>query len=172
MSCGVGLPEELAKAAVGLLILYAFFDTQSLSPANFRRLVLAAFAVAGLGFGAGEAIKYFGVYAHNNLDLFHYLVRATWCVMLHGAWTLLIGVILVYILPLPQELSALKDKAEEVFFGLLCASIPVAVVHGLYDACCVHDGVATWLVGGVSLLLAVIFIGEFSKEKESEIATA
>jgi len=164
MSCGIGLPEELTKAAAGLLVLYTFFDTRSVSPGSFRRFVLAAFGLAGLGFGAGEAIKYFGVYAHHDVGLFCYLIRGTWCVTLHGAWTLLVGAALAG--ALPQDPSALKDKGQEIFFALLFACIPLAIAHGLYDAFCFHDGVGALVVGCVSLVAAGLVIDGFTKEKE------
>ncbi len=78
MTAGVALPEELTKAAAGLLVLYMVFDTKPLSEIQFRRAILAAFGIAGLGFGAGEALKYFGVYAHEDAGLFWYGVRAVW----------------------------------------------------------------------------------------------
>lgn len=153
MSAGVGLPEELTKAATGLLLLYLLFDTRSLSQIQFRRTVLVAFGIAGLGFGAGESLKYFGVYASEQTPAFFYIVRAVWCVTLHGAWTLIVGAILANLLP--QDAEALKAKKEDIFFMMLLACIPSAIAHGLYDACCLQESLLLWIVGGVSLIVAM-----------------
>lgn len=167
MSAGVGLPEELTKAAAGLLVLYLLFDTKSLSQTQFRRAVLAAFGIAGLGFGAGEALKYFGVYAHEHAGVFWYGVRAVWCVTLHGAWTLLVGAMLAN--SLPQDPKALENKKAETFFMVLLASVPMAIVHGLYNACCEHAEVLSpWTVGLISILVARAVIEGFMVEKPEE----
>jgi RsiW-degrading membrane proteinase PrsW (M82 family) len=151
MSAGVGLPEELAKAAAGLLILYQVFDTKSLSGVYFKRAALAAFATAGLGFGAGEALKYFGAYANEGAGFEWYLIRAIWCVTLHGAWTLIVGATAIPFLPNDPA----KLKVDETFYLLLSVSIPVAIAHGLYNACCGYDAFLPWgIVGGISLFVA------------------
>src|SRR5579885_2184947 len=137
MSAGVALPEELSKAAAGLLVLYMVFDTKSLSEVQFRRAVLAAFGIAGLGFGAGEALKYFGTYAQEDAGVFWYGMRAVWCVTLHGAWTLIAGGMAAYLLP--QDPKALENKKANTFFMLLLASVPTAIAHGLYNTSCERD---------------------------------
>ncbi|MGQ9562145.1 MAG: PrsW family glutamic-type intramembrane protease [Thermogutta sp.] len=163
MSAGVGLPEELTKAATGLVLLYLLFDTKSLSRIQFRRTVLVAFGIAGLGFGAGESLKYFGAYASEQASLVFYTGRATWCVMLHGAWTLIVGAILANLLP--QDAEALKAKKEDIFFMVLLACIPSAIAHGLYDACCLQESLLPWIVGGISLIAAMGTIEGFLEEQ-------
>ena len=163
MSAGVALPEELAKAAAGLLVLYMVFDTKSLSQVQFRRAVLAAFAIAGLGFGAGEALKYFGAYAKDDAGSFWYGVRAVWCVALHGAWTLIVGAILTT--SLPQDPKTLETKKAKTFYALLLATIPTAIAHGLYDACCCQGEIMPWVVGGLSLFVAFGVVEAFLEEK-------
>lgn len=166
MSAGVALPEELTKAAAGLLVLYMVFDTKSLSEVQFRRAVLAAFGIAGLGFGSGEALKYFGAYAHENADVYWYGVRAVWCVTLHGAWTLIVGAILAT--SLPQDPKSLENKKADTFFMLLLASVPTAIAHGLYNTCCEHVKVLAWIVGGLSIFVAKVAIEDFLEEKPQE----
>jgi hypothetical protein len=166
MSAGVALPEELTKAAAGLLVLYMLFDTKSLSEVQFRRTVLAAFGIAGLGFGAGEALKYFGAYAHEDAGVFWYGVRAVWCVTLHGAWTLIVGAMLAT--SLPQDPKGLGNKEADTFFMLLLASVPTAIAHGLYNTCCEHVEVLPWIVGGLSIFVAMAAIECFLQENPQE----
>jgi len=162
MSAGVALPEELTKAAAGLLILYLLFDTKSLSQVQFRRAVLAAFGIAGLGFGAGEALKYFGTYAQQDADIFWYGVRAVWCVTLHGAWTLLVGAMLTSFLS--QDPTSLRNKKAATFYMLLLASILTAIAHGLYNTFCMQDSDIAWVVGGLSIFVALASIEGFLEE--------
>ncbi|HIC89893.1 MAG TPA: PrsW family intramembrane metalloprotease, partial [Anaerolineae bacterium] len=152
MSAGVALPEELTKAAAGLAILYLLFQTKDMSPTQFRRSVLAAFGIAGLGFGAAEALKYFGAYATQDAGVFIYAVRAVWCVTLHGSWTLIVGAILCS--SLPQDPQELEKKGTDVFYAVLLACIPMLLAHGLYNACCEHAGILLWIVGGLSMFAA------------------
>jgi RsiW-degrading membrane proteinase PrsW (M82 family) len=160
MSAGVGLPEELAKAAAGLLILYHVFDTKVLSEAQFKRAVLAAFATAGLGFGAGEALRYFGAYANEGAGFEWYLVRAVWCVTLHGAWTLIVGAVATSFLP--QNPAKLEGKFDELCYQFLILSIPVAIAHGLYNACCGYNVAFPWIAMGVlSFVVASVIVRAF-----------
>ena len=167
MSMGVGLPEELSKAAAGLLVLYMIFDTKSLSEFQFRRAVLAAFGIAGLGFGAGEALKYFGEYAHEGANAFAYGLRAVYCVTLHGAWTLIVGGMLAT--SLPQDPKLLENKKIDTFYMLLLASIPTAIAHGLYNTLCFQDNILLALSwGGLSIFVAFRVIEAFLKENQEE----
>lgn len=166
MSAGIALPEELTKAAAGLLILYMMFETKSLSEVQFRRAVLAAFGIAGLGFGAGEALKYFGSYAQDGSGISWYIVRAVWCVTLHGAWTLIVGALLST--SLPKDPNALENRMADTFFMLLLACIPTVIAHGLYNAYCQHDEVLPWVVGGVSMVVAIALIEGFLEEKADD----
>jgi len=166
MSVGVGLTEELSKAAAGLLVLYMIFDTKSLSEFQFRRVVLAAFGIAGLGFGAGEALKYFGEYAHEGHGAFVYGLRAVYCVTLHGAWTLIVGGMLAT--SLPQDPKLLENKKIDTFYMLLLASIPTAIAHGLYNTLCSQDSILFLLWGGLSIFVAFRVIEAFLKENQEE----
>jgi RsiW-degrading membrane proteinase PrsW (M82 family) len=142
------------------------FDTKSLSEVQFRRAVLAAFAIAGLGFGAGEALKYFGTYAKEDAGAFWYGVRAVWCVTLHGAWTLIVGAMLST--SLPQDPKLLENKKADTFFMLLLASVPTAIAHGLYNTCCKQGEILPWIVGGLSLFVAFEVVEAFLEEKQEE----
>jgi len=162
MSAGVALPEELAKAAAGIAILYLLFRTKDMSVSQFRRCVLAAFGIAGLGFGAGEALKYFGAYSCQGAGILTYAVRAVWCVTLHGSWTLIVGAILSF--ALPNDPRQLEESAERLFYTTLLACIPSVLAHGLYDACCKHGAMLLWTVGGLSILTAVVLVEAFCDE--------
>ncbi len=163
MSAGVGLPEELAKAAAGMLILYVIFDTQHVPKVEFRRFILVAFGVAGLGFGAVESLKYFGAYAAENADLFWYVVRATWCVTLHGAWTLIVGGLLIR--ALPRNAGAIAHKRSAMCEQVVSAALPTAIVHGLYNAACFQGGLLPWVVGGLSLIVAAMVVANASNAR-------
>ena len=167
MSMGVGLPEELCKAAAGLLVLYMIFDTKSLSEFQFRRAVLAAFGIAGLGFGAGEALKYFGMLAHyEGANAFDYGLRAVYCVTLHGAWTLIVGGMLAT--SLPQDPKLLENKKIDTFYMLLLASIPTAIAHGLYNTLCFQENILALPWGGLSIFVAFRVVEAFLKENQEE----
>ena len=153
-SAGIGLPEELAKAYVGLLLVsWMGVKTVTHLP-QFRREVLAAFGLAGLGFGALEAFKYFGEYAAAAVPPYVYLVRAAWCVPLHGAWSILVGVALLRLVA--QE--KLKAGGENIVTPVVIACIPLAITHGVYDAFCTHDSSLLWAVGCVSFAAAAGFL--------------
>ena len=167
MSVGVGLTEELSKAAAGLLVLYMIFDTKSLSEFQFRRVVLAAFGIAGLGFGAGEALKYFGMLAHyEGANAFDYGLRAVYCVTLHGAWTLIVGGMLAT--SLPQDPKLLENKKIDTFYMLLLASIPTAIAHGLYNTLCFQENILALPWGGLSIFVAFRVVEAFLKENQEE----
>lgn len=70
---------------------------------------------------------------------------------------------------LPQDPVALTNKKGDTFFLLLLASIPPAIAHGLYDACCQHNNALLWIVGGVSILIAAGAIENSSNEKPPEL---
>ena len=113
-----------------------------------------------------SALKYFGVYAHEDASAFWYGVRAVWCVTLHGAWTLIVGAMLAT--SLPQDPEALRNKKADTFFMLLVASIPTAIAHGLYNACCLQGEILLWVVGGLSLLVAHRAVEAFLEEKQDQ----
>ena len=103
MSAGVGLPEEVAKSSVGLLIVLWVAKSKGVydqkvqqcacpSFASSRLVILGCFTASGLGFGMGEALKYFSYYASHDLGFYAFLLRALWCVPLHGAWCMLSGI--------------------------------------------------------------------------------
>lgn len=177
MSVGIGIPEEYTKGLAGLLILYLIFENDSLSEGQFKKTLLAAFGIAGLGFGALEALKYFGLYAKNNLEFDWYLLRATWCVTLHGAWAVITGALIITLLPKDPKL--IKEKKGEIFGCLLLASIPTAIAHGLYNTTCFEIkspsgffggfGLIPLLVGILSISTAIIVIETSLDDKNGEL---
>jgi hypothetical protein len=169
-SAGVALPEELTKALAGLMILYGVLDTKQMPIPEFRRWVFSAFAIAGLGFGAGEALGYFGAYARNDVTVIWYAVRATWCVVLHGAWTLLVGGLLSE--RLPQDFRVVQSGWKDGFLVLLVACLPSVLLHGLYDACCLHGEVWPWIIGALSLAIALAILSSVPVEQQMVLAAS
>ncbi|QDU59568.1 hypothetical protein Pan216_03980 [Planctomycetes bacterium Pan216] len=112
-SAGVGLVEEFSKAIAGLAILYLIVPKGSnLTQKEFEWRVLGSFGIAGLGFGFGEALHYFEIYSQWGCGIDMYALRAIWCVTLHGAWTLIVGQLLLMFYPdLPKNCA----EVEEVF---------------------------------------------------------
>lgn len=152
MSAGVGFPEELTKIAAGLLVLYYIFDVKELTPKQFYPKVLVAFGLAGLGFGAVEALKYFGAYAEAGEGLVSHLLRAVFCVTLHGSWTLTSGAILSSFLT-PQVEQLQRDKLDTAYRVCL-AAIPSALCHGLYNTLAFRNSALCFVVGAVSIYIA------------------
>jgi hypothetical protein len=177
---GVALVEELVKGLLGCgaigLLLFANNpskrDPLDVSRTRFLALVCVGFLVGGLSYGAGEAIFYFQVYAGIGAPIWAYLMRSVWCVCLHGAWAVLTGMAVALVLfpfytgtwePSDSAGERPNDHAAQAMFlfGLLvymCLCAPAVVLHGLYDAACIHDDTAAWLVGAFSLALCVLLL--------------
>jgi RsiW-degrading membrane proteinase PrsW (M82 family) len=137
---GVGLTEELCKlVAAGVLMLPAL--------RIFRhRSSLLPFVMAGLAFGVGESLFYFNSYSEGGADVAIYLIRAIWCVTLHVCWTTIVGHLIIDKF---KETPELDDFLGEKTLPLLLLLLPAAVLHGIYDAFCVHDMLLGALVVGM-----------------------
>jgi RsiW-degrading membrane proteinase PrsW (M82 family) len=87
ISCtvGIGVLEESCKCFAALMVFNSFYRKSG------RKCSIVPFAIAGLGFGGGEALHYFAAYNAMGSSLFTYFVRAWWCVPLHTAWALILG---------------------------------------------------------------------------------
>jgi hypothetical protein len=146
-SAGVGLSEELFKLALAVLIcrqvLGLKVDWRDLG----RPLILAAI-VAGIGFGVGESLLYFGAYAAMNSTPMAYVVRVLWCVPLHAAWSVVAATFIVW----SGRLA--KTEGYQVIGMVLLAVAPAALLHGGYDAYALHRQQTMWVVGIASFLLA------------------
>lgn len=165
-SAGVGLPEETAKGLAGMMIVlwvarsWGRLD-QKISGRKHCALFVGCFAIAGLGFGTGEALKYFGFYARQDSGLVWYVVRALWCIPLHGVWSMVTGLIVYLALEgrsyaqlsgvaegaSPDTLTKITDCLARFGLIVLMASIPAALLHGLYDAAAWHDSILMWFLG-------------------------
>lgn len=141
---GVGCTEEISKLFAAIVLL-----SPSLALFSHRRSLLP-FVVAGLAFGVGEAIFYFEDYAAASCELPIYLIRASWCVLLHVAWTTIIGKAVLAKFGEVPELQSLRWKSG---FQLLTIMLPVAALHGCYDAFLVHDLPLVSLVLGLASLV-------------------
>lgn len=150
---GVGLMEECTKAIAGLAICYWILaQAPDGTPLDHRKRIMAAFGLAGLGFGAGEALHYFGVYNDVGSGIGIYAVRAIWCVALHACWATISGAIAASSLP------AVWDKNVDLrkLGGIILAScVPSMILHGFYDAACVHESSLCWVTGIVSIIAAI-----------------
>ncbi|MFO0965425.1 MAG: PrsW family glutamic-type intramembrane protease [Gemmataceae bacterium] len=141
---GTGVVEELVKGAAGLMFISALRDGDPKEAP--RRLILVAFTAAGFSFGAGEALFYFQAYAGLGSEPGIYLLRGTWCVLLHGAWSFLTGLLFLVVAYLPHRIHG--GVAAALF---IACCLPAAILHGLYDAACLHSPTAMWTVGAVSI---------------------
>jgi hypothetical protein len=144
---GVGLLEELSKAVAGLFLYRRFFM-------KHNHGLFVAFALAGLGFGIGEAFHYFGIYNEDNRGLLIYLLRAFWCMPLHSAWA-----IIIVSFGEQQLLKQIDDNTGSIentdkFIMLLLVSTPSILLHGFYDTFASYGDKWMWLVGILSFFLA------------------
>ena len=145
VSCtiGIGVLEESAKCFAALLVFADFYRKQGF------RYSLTPFVIAGLGFGGGEALHYFGTYNLIESGFATYIIRAWWCVPLHAAWALIAGERIVRRFNGIPDIEKLKGDDYATLFGCLFPSI---VLHGVYDAFCFHDIFLSWGVGIASLV--------------------
>jgi hypothetical protein len=149
---GIGVLEELVKALAGVFFFSVVLKHHDHS---VRRMALG-FTLAGLSFGAGEAAFYFQVYSGMDSELSTYLVRATWCVLLHGTWSLLP----VLVLGVCDSMVGLDEQSDAVCSAVLVGSfLPSVLLHGIYDACCLHSEAAMWEVGGLCLVVGFLGVG-------------
>lgn len=113
---GVGMSEEFSKAAAA-----------NSDPLGMIRERAALGFASGLGFGLGEAVLYsFRDYAGES-PWQMYFIRFTFCVGFHGAMSA------VAVLCLPADW---KDREEWIKTALRL--LPIAWLHGAYDALLVH----------------------------------
>jgi RsiW-degrading membrane proteinase PrsW (M82 family) len=163
LSAGVGLVEEFTKAIAGVVIFYWVIRRLPNGDAQgHKKRVMAAFGLAGLGFGAGEALHYFGVYNDIGSGISCYAIRAVWCVALHGCWAMISGAIVASWLPAVWDRSIGVRKASGV---ILASCIPSVILHGFYDAACIHESSLCWVTGIVSIVAAyVIFESVFDQD--------
>jgi hypothetical protein len=131
---GVGILEESIKFFLGLS-LAAWYSDGDEEPTTLRRHS-ACLVLAGLAFGAGEAVWEFRRYSLGHAPLEAFLLRGAVLVPLHGAWSLL-----AFHTSLLREEDLDKAKPGEdasrffqVVLKVVIAGLPVAVLHGLYDA--------------------------------------
>jgi len=142
---GIGFLEESAKCLAALLVFAGFYRQHGF------RYSLTPFVVAGLGFGGGEALHYFGTYNMIESGFATYIIRAWWCVPLHAAWALIAGERIVRRFNGVPDIGKLKGNDYVALVGCLFPSI---ALHGVYDAFCFHDIFLSWGVGIASLVWA------------------
>ena len=163
-SLGVGLVEEFTKAVASVAIFYGVFRQLPVGDAQgHRKRVMAAFGLAGLGFGAGEALHYFGIYNDMGSGIESYALRAVWCVALHCCWTMITGAIIASWLPAVWDNSVGLRKASGV---ILASCVPSLILHGFYDAACIH-GSGLYLVTGIVSIIAAYAVFESTFEQDA-----
>jgi hypothetical protein len=144
---GVGLTAEFGKLIAASLLL-----SPILALTKSRRSLLP-FILTGLGFGIGEALFYFRDYAGTETAWLAYWLRGTWSVLLHISWcTISAYVILKYNDHVPEP-AALINIFQEVFWGMVIAMLPAAILHGVHDALLAHDEV------GYAVLFGLLSMG-------------
>lgn len=167
---GVGLMEECTKAIAGVIICYwVVRQAPDDTPKGHQRRVMAAFGLAGLGFGAGEALHYFGVYNDVGSGIGIYAMRSIWCVALHACWTMISGAIIASSLPTVWDKTADLRKIGGI---ILAACIPSMILHGFYDAACVHESSLCWVTGVVSIFAALAVFQSTVGEDAPQAASA
>jgi hypothetical protein len=145
---GVGLCAELGKLIAASLLL-----SPILALTKSRRSLLP-FILTGLGFGLGEALFYFRDYAGTETAWLAYWLRGTWSVLLHISWCTISGyMVLQYNEDVPEP-AALINVFQELFWGMVIAMLPAAILHGVHDALLAHDEVGyAVLFGMLSMVL-------------------
>lgn len=188
---GVALLEEMVKGLLGLAsvgLLYYTNNPRNGDPFNVGKprilaLVGVAFLLGGMSYGAGEAVFYFQVYAGAGTPIWIYLTRAVWCVCLHGAWAFLTGMsVTLLVEALMQKGDVLFTERKDMYTGqlvflvvllvyMLCCA-PAAILHGLYDAACLHDDRTAWIVGGISLAACPLLLASLAYFGRRAVQTA
>jgi RsiW-degrading membrane proteinase PrsW (M82 family) len=167
-SLGAGVVEKLIKGFAGLFFFFFVLrgysqDKYGCETKSVPRTALA-FTLAGLSFGAGEAIFYFQVYSSLGSEPSIYILRAVWCVLLHGTWSFLTGVLFGVV-----DSPGGPPQSDAVAWAMLVGSLlPAVLLHGIYDACCVHSVTAMWVTGGLCLgagLLGMLLFRVLSKTR-------
>jgi RsiW-degrading membrane proteinase PrsW (M82 family) len=169
---GVGLPEELVKVVIGLLLansyIFKFDDLHKLDGQTlfiYKLKTIGVVATVGLGFGFAEAISSFIDYAKipNHDEMMNaYLMRTLWCIPLHFSWSLIAGAIAT---PLFFDFSISNESGWGLFITFfLCCIIP----HGLYDALAHHENGYMWIVGILSHILAFLILKNGQEDWKSK----
>jgi RsiW-degrading membrane proteinase PrsW (M82 family) len=140
---GVGLPEELAKAAPVILFML-FTRHRYLQP----RMYMFVGAVSGLVFGACEAVSYSTFYAQAGqyLQLTDLGPMTIWRLVTDGLFHACFTAIAAFFI-------GLAAWRRDRMFQLIAIGVATsAVLHGLYDR---------WSGGWSGLFFAVIAVGLF-----------
>jgi RsiW-degrading membrane proteinase PrsW (M82 family) len=161
-TCGVGLCEELTKAAP-LLSRMGKMDAL-----GWRGMCLWGLA-SGIGFGVAEGIMYSANHYNGIATPGIYMVRFVSCVGLHAIWSAAVGIAIWK----DRELFDSNDLGELVVPLLKAIAVPM-ILHGLYDTTLKRDmNLYALLVAGVSFAWMVWQIElARSQDDESESYTA
>jgi RsiW-degrading membrane proteinase PrsW (M82 family) len=134
-TCGVGLCEELVKAAP---LLWHYRRKATL---DWRGACRWGF-ISGVGFGVSEGISYSSNYYNGIHGPGIYIVRFVSCVTLHAVWSASAG---ISICRRQQKIQDSENVFELIAHALLIVIVPM-VLHGLYDTLLKKDMEAWALV--------------------------
>jgi RsiW-degrading membrane proteinase PrsW (M82 family) len=138
-TCGVGLCEELTKAAP---LLSRMGKMGSL---GWRGMCLWGLA-SGIGFGVAEGIMYSANHYNGIATPGIYLVRFVSCVGLHAIWSAAVGIAMWK----DRELFDSSELGELVGPLLKAVAVPM-ILHGLYDTLLKREmNLYALLVAGIS----------------------
>jgi RsiW-degrading membrane proteinase PrsW (M82 family) len=121
-TCGVGLCEELVKAAP---LLWHYRRKATL---DWRGACRWGF-ISGVGFGISEGISYSSDYYNGVAGPGIYVVRFVSCVTLHAVWSASAG---ISICRRQQQVQDSENVLEVIARAVPIVIVPM-VLHGLYD---------------------------------------
>jgi RsiW-degrading membrane proteinase PrsW (M82 family) len=160
---GVGVPEEIAKAAPVFVLMYVFAEGRKYTP----RMFMYMGAVSGLAFGAMEAVKYSNGYVQNLLQgqqpVSSFSTELFWRLLCDSLFHACAAAISCYFIGLAVRHP--RWRVQLISFGLGL----VAVLHGMFDR--YSSG---YFQVAITALLLFIFIGYVisADEIESEVRRA
>jgi RsiW-degrading membrane proteinase PrsW (M82 family) len=147
-TCGVGLLEELCKAAP---LLWRF---RGGAPLDVRGA--AAWGLAsGLGFGLIEGVIYSEMHYNGFASATLYVIRFVSCVALHGVWTGTVGILMW------KRQDGLSGGFGGWAMSVLTVLAGPILLHALYDTLLTFDHPALAL--GVAVLSFAWFLGLYGR---------
>ena len=155
---GIGLCEEFTKL---LPLFYLVLRSKAGHALPTYRGFLVVGFFSGLGFGIGEALLGYSPWT-GNLSMDGNVLRWFACIPLHAIYTVIDAAFLWFLAP-----RILKAPTTQVQIGTcICATLVVAVVHGLYDVLTMipHAGFFIDLASVILMVYVVRYFDTSSQE--------